>query len=123
MLDTSRKPTYDVEKMLDDMALKGWLPADLARHAKVADMTVYRFLARKGQTAKTATKLAAALGYSVRRYLISAKRESTVNPQPTEAPDVPSPIGDRRAADRERRLGGRRRANRIKHPDRRKGPR
>ncbi len=59
--------------MRDDMALKGWLPIDLARAADVADMTVYRFLAREAQTAKTAKKLADALGYSVRRYLISAK--------------------------------------------------
>lgn len=68
-----RKPTYDVDKLQDDMALKGWLPVDLADAAGVADMTVYRFLRRESQTAKTAKKLAEALGYSIRRYLISAK--------------------------------------------------
>ena len=73
MLHTTRKPSYDVERMRDDMAIKGWLPVDLARRAGVADMTVYRFLSREAQTAKTAKKLAEALGYSVRRYLISAK--------------------------------------------------
>jgi hypothetical protein len=69
-------PTYDVEKMRDDMALKSpkpWLPIDLARKAGVSDMTVYRFLNRERQTPTTAKKLADALGYSVRRYLISAK--------------------------------------------------
>lgn len=74
MLDTvTRKPSFDVEKMQDDMALKGWLPIDLAREAGVSDMTVYRFLQRETQTAKTAKKLAEALGHGVRRYLISAK--------------------------------------------------
>lgn len=73
MLDTTRKPGYDVAKMLEDMAIKGWLPVDLARAAGVADMTVYRFLDGEARTAKTAKKLADALGYSVRRYLISAK--------------------------------------------------
>ena len=73
MQDMERRPTYDVEKMRDDMALKGLLPIDLARAAGVADMTVYRFLAREAQTAKTAKKLAEALGYTVRRYLISSK--------------------------------------------------
>lgn len=73
MLDTSRRPQFDVAKMRDDMALKGWLPIDLARAAGVADMTVYRFLSMEAQTAKTAKKLADALGYSLRRYLISAK--------------------------------------------------
>ncbi|NBT52899.1 MAG: XRE family transcriptional regulator [Marivivens sp.] len=73
MADTARRPTFDVDRLRDDMALRGWLPVDLARAAGVADMTVYRFLARDAQTPKTAKKLADALGYSVRRYLVSAK--------------------------------------------------
>lgn len=60
--------------MAEDVALRGWLPIDLARKARVADMTVYRFLRGEQQTAPTAKKLAAALGYSVRRYLISSRQ-------------------------------------------------
>ena len=74
MQDSPRKPTFDVEEMLDDMAMRGWLANDLARIAGVADMTVYRFLKRQTQTNKIAKKLAEALGFSVRRYLISAKQ-------------------------------------------------
>ena len=53
------------------MALKGWSKLDLAKKANVSDMTVARFLRGERQTAKTAKKLAKALGQSVRRYLIS----------------------------------------------------
>lgn len=67
------KPTYNVALILEDMAAKGWLPAHLARKARVADMTVYRFLSGESQTAPTAKKIADALGRSVRRYLISAE--------------------------------------------------
>ncbi|HXG71478.1 MAG TPA: helix-turn-helix domain-containing protein [Gemmatimonadaceae bacterium] len=66
-------PGYDVARFRDDMALRGWLPTDLARVAGVSDMTVSRFLRREAQTAKTAKKLAEALGYTVRRYLISSR--------------------------------------------------
>jgi hypothetical protein len=37
-------------------------------------MTVIRFLRGETQTGKTARKLAEALGYSSRRYLISSRR-------------------------------------------------
>ena len=61
---------FDGQRMADDIALRGWLPIDLARKAGVADMTVYRFLRGERQTAPMAKKLAEALGYSIRRYLI-----------------------------------------------------
>lgn len=73
MANTSTpRPRFDVERMHDDMVLKGWLTNELARRAGVSDMTAYRFFSRTAQTAKTAHKLASALGYSVRRYLIPA---------------------------------------------------
>ena len=62
---------YDVPKMLRDMALKGWHPTDLARAARVSDMTVSRFLRGGTQTPRTAHKFAMALGYHVRRYLMA----------------------------------------------------
>ena len=56
------------------MALKGWMNNDLARAAGVSGMTVTRFLRSERQTAKTAERLARALGHPVRRYLISPER-------------------------------------------------
>lgn len=73
MKDT-RKPQYDIDRLRDDMALRGWMPTDLARVAEVSDMTVSRFLRAEAQTAKTAKKLATALGYSVRRYFIPSRQ-------------------------------------------------
>ena len=69
----AKSVAFDAQRMSDDMALKGWRKLDLANAAGVADMTVIRFLRGESQTAPTAKKLAAALGYSVRRYLISAR--------------------------------------------------
>jgi plasmid maintenance system antidote protein VapI len=68
------KPRYDTVRIVADMALKGWLPTDLARAAKVSDMTVSRFLRGDTQTERTADKLSRALGYSPRRYLLSVAR-------------------------------------------------
>lgn len=66
-------PTYDVALLQDDMAAKGWLAIDIARKAGISHMTVSRFLSGERQTARMAKKLAVALGYSVRRYLISSR--------------------------------------------------
>lgn len=70
---TRPKASYDVVKMVEDMALKGWLPTDLARVARVSDMTVSRFLKGDTQTERTADKLARALGHSPSRYLLSVQ--------------------------------------------------
>ncbi len=64
---------FDIVLLAEDIALRGWLPADLARKAEVSHMAVYRFLDGRHQTPRTAKKLADALGYSVRRYLIRSK--------------------------------------------------
>lgn len=76
--------TYDVDRLVADMAAKGWLATDLARRARVSDMTVSRFLSGHTRTARTAKKLAAALGYSLRRYLVSAKVVADQVAQPDE---------------------------------------
>ena len=73
MQQSQGRVSYDIGRMQDDMAELGWLPVDLARHAQVSHMTVSRFLRGERQTARTAKKLAGALGYSVRRYLISSR--------------------------------------------------
>lgn len=61
---------FDTQRMAEDIALKGWTKVDLAKRARVADMTVIRFLRGERQTGKTAKKLAKALGHPVERYLI-----------------------------------------------------
>lgn len=67
---TSRpRARYNVKRIVSDMALKGWMGVDLARAAGVSSMTVTRFLRGESHTARTAERLARALGYSVRRYL------------------------------------------------------
>jgi transcriptional regulator with XRE-family HTH domain len=67
---TSKKPRarYSAERLVADMALRGWNNTDLARAASVSSMTVTRFLRGEAQTAKTAERLARALGYTARRY-------------------------------------------------------
>ena len=73
MRDTRTGPSYNVVLLRNDMAAKGWLPTDLAKRARVSDMTVSRFLSGERRTARTAKKLATALGHSIRRYLIPAR--------------------------------------------------
>jgi transcriptional regulator with XRE-family HTH domain len=70
---TRPRARYDTAKVVHDMALKGWLPTDLARAAGISDMTVSRFLKGVRQTERTAEKLSRALGYSPRRYLLSVE--------------------------------------------------
>lgn len=65
---TKARARYLVDRMVGDMALRGWNNTDLARAACVSNMTVTRFLRGDAQTAKIADRLARALGYSVRRY-------------------------------------------------------
>lgn len=61
---------FNAQLMAEDIAAKGWSPAEFARLAGVADMTVYRFLDGTSQTAPTAKKLAKALRRPIERYLI-----------------------------------------------------
>jgi transcriptional regulator with XRE-family HTH domain len=63
---------YDVQKMRDDLGARGWLPRDLARAAGVSDMTVSRFLNGSRANPRTVDKLARALGFTARRYLLRA---------------------------------------------------
>lgn len=70
-LEVATTLRFNAALLAEDVALRGWLPIDLARRADVSDMTVYRFLSGERQTARSAKKLAEALGYTVRRYLVS----------------------------------------------------
>lgn len=72
--------TYDVALMRKDMAERGMLPTDLAKKARVADITVSRFLRGIQQNAKTAKKLARALGYKTpRRYVVALGSEAAAS--------------------------------------------
>jgi len=73
VLHMADRVSYDLSKIREDMALRGWNARDLARIAGVSQSGVSKFLRNQAQTAKMATKLATALGFGVRRYLISAR--------------------------------------------------
>lgn len=63
---------YDVKRMQEDMAAKGWQPTDLARHCrpKTFPSTVTRFFSGEHQTARMAKRLSRALGHAPDFYLI-----------------------------------------------------
>lgn len=65
---TRQRVRFSAERVLADMAIKGWNSTDLARAAGVSAMTISRFLRGEAQTPKIAGRIARALGYSVRRY-------------------------------------------------------
>lgn len=64
------RPRFDVTRLTDDMAERGWMATDLARAAGVSDKAVSLFLRGHIQTPKMAKRFADALGKSVRRYVI-----------------------------------------------------
>lgn len=57
------------------MLAKGWLAQDLAERAGLTASTVSRFLAGQNNSARTAKKVATALGRSVRRYIAPNAQE------------------------------------------------
>lgn len=75
-MQTTPVVRFNTQRMVEDMTVKGWSKLDLAKRSRVSDMTVIRFLRGESQTARTATKLAKALGHSVRRYMVSGADEA-----------------------------------------------
>lgn len=69
-----RRITYDTDRIREDISLRGWMQNDLARAAGVSEQAISYFMSGRVQTARTAGKIARALGYTVKRYLISARR-------------------------------------------------
>lgn len=66
---------YNIALIRTDMDARGLQPADIARGLGVAPSTIGRFLAGTHQTAKTAKKIAYALGFTTpRRYVITEGR-------------------------------------------------
>jgi transcriptional regulator with XRE-family HTH domain len=76
----ARPPRYRVvfnaDKMLADMATRGWIAADLAREADVSEASVSRFLSGRYQSPRIAKRLAMALGYQVKRYLLPTAKQA-----------------------------------------------
>ncbi len=62
------RPRFNVAKIITDMTVRGWNAFDLAKAAGKDPVTINTFLAGQTQTPKTAAAIAAALGYSPRRY-------------------------------------------------------
>lgn len=69
MMNSTR---YDVARMQDDLAAKGWQPVDLARKSRppVAPSSVTRFFSGAYQTPRMAKRLSRALGKGPDHYLI-----------------------------------------------------
>lgn len=66
-------PRFDAAAMQADMVAKGWLAADLARESGLSHMTVARFFDGHYRTARTAKKIADALGRDLRVYMKTAR--------------------------------------------------
>lgn len=73
MVATPSPVRFDTDRLAADLAARGWLKSDLSARAKVSPMTVTRFFRGEFQTARVAAKLAKALGFSIRRYLLTGR--------------------------------------------------
>ena len=74
-MQTTQKPVvrYDMQLLAEDMAVRAWMPNDLARAAGVDNATIWHFLRGSRRTPKTLGKIAKALGYKPARYVIRTK--------------------------------------------------
>jgi transcriptional regulator with XRE-family HTH domain len=64
--------------MNEDRLKRGWTNTALAREAGLSVPTVTSFLAGMNHSPKTAKKLAAALGFSVSRYVRDVREKAAV---------------------------------------------
>lgn len=60
---------FNVAILKHDIAARGWVASDLAKAAKVSDMTVSRALRGKVTNPKTWDRFARVMGVPVSRYL------------------------------------------------------
>lgn len=65
--------TYDIDRLKTDLAARGWVGTDLARAAGVSHTSVHRALGAGTVSPRMMDRLARALGYSIRRYLITRR--------------------------------------------------
>ena len=71
---TTEAVTWDVQRLVEDVCEQGLSTVALARKAGLSYMTVNRFLKGRTRTPRTVSKLAKALGYTSKRYLIRTRR-------------------------------------------------
>ena len=64
------RPRFNVSRIIDDAASKGWNQRQLGLRAGLASSTMSRFITGQNQTPKVAVRLAKALGQSLERYLV-----------------------------------------------------
>ena len=64
---------FNVVLMQRDMVTKGWEPTDLADRVRCHKSTISRFFSGEHRTAKTAKKIAKALGQPLERYILEAE--------------------------------------------------
>lgn len=64
---------YNGKLAFEDMVAKSLEIEDVVRKSKLSQRTVYRFFSGELQTSNTAKRIAKALGYSTRRYLIRSE--------------------------------------------------
>jgi plasmid maintenance system antidote protein VapI len=67
---------YNVRRIHEDMARRGWMAIHLGAACGLSVMTITRFLNRECQTPKTALKIATALGTTVDRYLVTSDKRT-----------------------------------------------
>jgi hypothetical protein len=65
--------SYNIDRLKSDLALRGWLGTDLARAAGVSHTSVHRALGAGTVSPRMMARLARALGYTVRRYVVVGK--------------------------------------------------
>lgn len=64
------KVRFDVDRLKLDMAARGWVARDLARRARLSDVTMHRVLNGQRHNPRTWARLAKALGKETRRYVV-----------------------------------------------------
>lgn len=70
------KLRYNVRRIQEDMARRGWMATHLSRECRLSVKTVIRFLNGECQTAKTAHRIATALDAKVDRYLVTSEKRT-----------------------------------------------
>jgi plasmid maintenance system antidote protein VapI len=76
LMSSTKRPVYNVALYAEHAMLRGWSRLEFARRAKVPYSTLVRFLEGQTYSPRVAVKLAAALGSTPERYLLTSRRKS-----------------------------------------------
>jgi len=72
----SPRPQFNLDLYREDCALQGWSWREFAKRADLPYSTALRFLNGTSYSARTGSKLAAALGHGTNRYLIARRKSA-----------------------------------------------